>query len=157
MAAVRATTKALTKFIISTRNAPSAVGAYNQAVLIGPTLYIAGQIGLVPSTMELAGRQGPSDKGDVKIETKQLLTNMGEILKVVGGSYDNVVKTTIMLANINDSADVNEIYKQFFTSNYPARAGYQVSALPKGALVEIDAIAVIGEISETKIITETDT
>ena len=135
--------------IISTDKAPGAIGPYNQAVLVDRTLYISGQIGFEPSTMEIVGRENGS-RGDVQVEAKQALTNMGEILKSAGSTYNNVVKTTVLLADINDFAAVNEIYKTFFTSNYPARAAYQVAALPKGALVEIEAVAVVGTIKDTK-------
>ena len=97
--------------------------------------------------MEIIGRQN-GGKGDVQAEAKQALTNMGEILKAVGASYNNVVKTTVLLADINDFVAVNEVYKTFFTSKYPARAAYQVAALPKGALVEIEAVAVVGPIKD---------
>lgn len=135
--------------IISTDKAPGAIGPYNQAVLVDRTLYISGQIGFEPSTMEIVGRKNGS-KGDVQEEAKQALKNMGEILKSAGSTYNNVVKTTVLLADINDFAAVNEIYKTFFTSNYPARAAYQVAALPKGALVEIEAVAVVGTIKDTE-------
>ena len=105
-------------------------------------MYISGQIGFDPSTMQIVG------KGNVQAEAKQALINMGEILKAAGASYKNVVKTTVLLANINDFVAVNEVYKTFFTSNYPARAAYQVAALPKGALVEIEAVAVVGPIKD---------
>jgi len=134
--------------IVSTDKAPGAIGPYNQAVLVDRTLYISGQIGFEPSTMEIVGRENGS-KGHVQMEAKQALQNMGEILKAVGASYNNVVKTTVLLADINDFVAVNEVYKTFFTSNYPARAAYQVAALPKGALVEIEAVAVVGAIKDT--------
>ena len=137
----------LQRVIVSTNKAPGAIGPYNQAVLVDRTLYISGQIGFEPATMEIVGRQGGS-KGNVQAEAKQALTNMGEILKAVGATYNNVVKTTVLLADINDFVAVNDIYKTFFTSNYPARAAYQVGALPKGALVEIEAVAVVGPIKD---------
>ena len=133
--------------IISTGRAPGAIGPYNQAVLVDRTLYISGQIGFEPSTMEIVGRKNGSS-GNVQEEAKQALKNMGEILKAAGATYNNVVKTTVLLADINDFVAVNDIYKTFFTSNYPARAAYQVAALPKGALVEIEAVAVVGNIKD---------
>ena len=133
--------------IVSTDKAPGAIGPYNQAVLVDQTLYISGQIGFEPSTMEIVGREN-GVKGHVQKEANQALKNMGEILKAVGASYNNVVKTTVLLADINDFVAVNEVYKTFFTSNYPARAAYQVGALPKGALVEIEAVAVVGKIKD---------
>jgi len=87
--------------------------------------------------------------GGVESETKQALTNMGHILQAANCSFNNVVKTTVLLADINDFTKVNEIYKEFFTSNYPARAAYQAAALPRGARVEIEAVAVVGDIKTT--------
>ena len=85
---------------------------------------------------------------DVRAEAQQALTNMGEILKAAGGSFNNVVKSTVLLNDINDFAVVNEVYASFFTQNFPARAAYQAANLPKGALVEIEAIAVIADIKD---------
>ena len=135
------------RIIVSTDKAPGAIGPYNQAVLVDRTLYISGQIGFEPSTMEIVGRKS-GGRGSVEEEAMQALKNMGEILKAVGCSYSNVVKTTVLLADINDFVAVNNVYKTFFTTNYPARAAYQVAALPKGALVEIEAIAVTGPIKD---------
>ena len=132
----------LKRVIISTSKAPGAIGPYNQAVLVDRTLYISGQIGFDPPTMQIVGN------GNVQAEAKQALKNMGEILKAAGASYNNVVKTTVLLADINDFVAVNEVYKTFFTSNFPARAAYQVAALPKGALVEIEAVAVVGPMKD---------
>merc|ERR1712042_119526 len=129
----------LRRVIIATKKAPDAIGPYNQAVQVGNTLYISGQIGFVPETMEVI-------KGGVVVETKQALTNMGHILEAANCSFNNVVKTTVLLADINDFKDVNEVYTKFFTNNYPARAAYQVAALPRGARVEIEAVAVVGDI-----------
>merc|ERR1712073_81670 len=129
----------LRRVIIATKKAPDAIGPYNQAVQVSNTLYISGQIGFVPDTMEVI-------KGGVVAETKQALTNMGFILEAANCSFDNVVKTTVLLADINDFAAVNEVYKTFFRSNYPARAAYQVAALPRGARVEIEAVAVAGDL-----------
>ena len=97
--------------------------------------------------MEVVRRQNGS-KGDVEMETKQVLENMGNILSASGASYNNVVKTTVMLADINDLSAVNEAYKTYFISNSPARAVFQVAGLPKGALVKIEAIAVVGTIKD---------
>jgi len=131
----------LRRVIIATKKAPDAIGPYNQAVQVGNTLYISGQIGFVPETMEVI-------KGGVVVETKQALTNMGHILEAANCSFNNVVKTTVLLADINDFKDVNEVYTKFFTNNYPARAAYQVAALPRGARVEIEAVAVVGNITD---------
>ncbi|XP_036597931.1 2-iminobutanoate/2-iminopropanoate deaminase [Trichosurus vulpecula] len=126
---------ALIKKVISTSRAPSAIGAYSQAILVDKTMYISGQIGMEPSSGQLVS-------GGVVAEANQALINMGEILKAAGCDYTNVVKATVLLADINDFNAVNEVYKQYFKSNFPARAAYQVAALPKGARVEIEAIAV---------------
>ncbi|VDM82079.1 unnamed protein product [Strongylus vulgaris] len=111
-----------------------------QAVRVDNTIYVSGSLGLDPKSGEL--------KEGVKEQAHQSLKNIGEILKAAGVGYGNVVKTTVLLANINDFATVNDIYKEYFTSKYPARAAYQVAALPKNALVEIEAIAVAGEIKD---------
>lgn len=126
----------IVKTVISTAKAPAAIGPYSQAVRAGPTLYISGQLGLVPETMEIIS-------GGVVPEAKQALQNMGEILKEAGASYSDVVKTTVLLADMNDFAAVNKVYSEFFSSSVPARAAYQVAALPKGGRVEIEAIALI--------------
>ncbi|KAM7175248.1 2-iminobutanoate/2-iminopropanoate deaminase [Macrochelys suwanniensis] len=131
----------LIKRIISTPRAPVAMGPYSQAVLIDRTMYIAGQLGMDPSSGQLV-------PGGTKEETKQALKNIGEILKAAGCDYCNVVKTTVLMADMKDFSDINEIYKQFFRSNFPARAAYQVAALPKDARVEIEAVAIQGPIQE---------
>ncbi|XP_030340161.1 2-iminobutanoate/2-iminopropanoate deaminase isoform X2 [Strigops habroptila] len=115
--------------------------AFCQAVLVDRTMYISGQIGIEPSTRQLVS-------GGVKEEAKQALKNIGEILKAAGCDYSNVVKTTVLMADMKDFNDINDIYKQFFKTNFPARAAYQVAALPKGAQVEIEAIAVQGPLQD---------
>merc|ERR1712098_187778 len=134
---------AVRRVVINTPKAPAAIGAYSQAVLVDKTMYISGQIGFDPKTMNIVG-----GGKDVRAEAQQALTNMGEILKAAGGSFNNVVKSTVLLNDINDFAVVNEVYASFFTQNFPARAAYQAANLPKGALVEIEAIAVIGDIQD---------
>lgn len=124
--------------IVSTAAAPSAIGPYNQSVISGDTMYISGQLGMDPKTMELVGT-------DVESQTKQALTNMGEILKAAGLTFGHVVKTTVLLKDINDFVKVNDIYKTFFTTQFPARAAYQVAALPKGGAVEIEAVALVAK------------
>ncbi|XP_061229231.1 2-iminobutanoate/2-iminopropanoate deaminase [Neopsephotus bourkii] len=131
----------IVKKIISTAKAPAALGPYSQAVLVDRTMYIAGQIGIEPSTGQLVS-------GGAKEEAKQALKNMGEILKAAGCDYSNVVKTTVLMADMKDFNDINDIYKQFFKTNFPARAAYQVAALPKGARVEIEAVAVQGPLQD---------
>jgi len=129
--------------IISTKKAPAAVGPYSQAVQVNETLYISGQIGFIPETMKIVD-------GGAASETDQALKNMGQILEAAGSSYKNVVKTTVLLKDINDYAAVNEVYSKYFSDARPARAAYQVAALPKDANVEIEAIAVIGEVTDLK-------
>ncbi|XP_068591749.1 2-iminobutanoate/2-iminopropanoate deaminase-like isoform X2 [Cebidichthys violaceus] len=114
---------------------------WSQAVLVDRTMYISGQLGMNPASGQLV-------EGGVQAQTRQALVNMGEILKVAGCSYENVVKTTVLLADMNDFTSVNDVYKQFFSTNYPARAAYQVAALPRGGLVEIEAVAVLGPLTD---------
>ncbi|GAB1601019.1 2-iminobutanoate/2-iminopropanoate deaminase-like [Argonauta hians] len=125
------------KRIINTSKAPKAIGAYSQAVVVDRTMYISGQLGLNPTSMEF-----PSNSAAEQAD--QALKNMTEILKEAGASLENVVKTTVLLADINDFQAVNEVYAKYFGGpNYPARAAYQVGNLPKLARVEIEAIAVL--------------
>jgi 2-iminobutanoate/2-iminopropanoate deaminase len=133
----------ITREVIATKNAPGAVGAYSQAVRIGDTLYVSGSLGLDPNTGNFV-----SEKVDE--QTHQSLKNIGEILKAAGTGFSNVVKTTILLADINDFSTINDIYAQYFKKPYPARAAYQVAALPKAARVEIEAIAHVGEVTDEK-------
>ncbi|KAK7490362.1 hypothetical protein BaRGS_00018341 [Batillaria attramentaria] len=130
----------IVKKIISSAAAPKAVGPYSQAVVAGNTMYLSGMIGFIPSSMEIV-------QGGAAAETEQALKNMGEVLKEAGATYDNVVKTTVLLADIADYGAVNEIYAKYFSENKPARAAYQVAALPKGARVEIEAVAILGNLT----------
>merc|ERR1712098_874655 len=107
------------------------------------TLYVSGQIGFDPTSMLIV-------QGGVEAEARQALTNMGHILEAANCTFNNVVKTTVLLADMNDFNKVNDVYKTFFTDNYPARAAYQVAALPRGALVEIEAVAMVGQINDIK-------
>uniref|UniRef100_A0A915C611 Uncharacterized protein n=1 Tax=Parascaris univalens TaxID=6257 RepID=A0A915C611_PARUN len=127
--------------IISTPKAPAALGPYSQGVLVDKTLYISGSLGLVPETGKFLG-------DGIKEQTEQSLKNIGAILEAAGSSYDNVVKTTVLLADMNDFNTVNEVYKTFFTKHFPARCAYQVAALPKNARVEIEAVAIVGEVTD---------
>ncbi|XP_016296159.1 ribonuclease UK114-like isoform X1 [Sinocyclocheilus anshuiensis] len=131
---------AVIRKIIHTAAAPAAIGPYSQAVLVDRTMYISGQIGMDVSGQLVAG--------GVQAQAKQALLNMGEILKAAECGYENVVKTTVLLTDINDFNNVNDVYKQFFKSSFPARAAYQVAALPRGGLVEIEAVAVLGPITD---------
>ncbi|XP_047460319.1 2-iminobutanoate/2-iminopropanoate deaminase isoform X2 [Mugil cephalus] len=133
---------ALGRRIVNTTAAPAAIGPYSQAVVVDRTMYISGQLGLDVASGKLVD-------GGVQAQAKQALINMGEILKSAGCDYSNVVKTTVLLADINDFNSVNEVYKTFFSKNFPARAAYQVAALPRGGLVEIEAVAVLGPLSDS--------
>jgi 2-iminobutanoate/2-iminopropanoate deaminase len=128
----------LKREIVSTTEAPAAVGPYSQAVRVGNLIYTAGQIPLVPGTGKLV-------EGDIQVQTRQVMQNLSHILSAVGSSLAQVVKTTIFLADMADFAAVNEVYASFYKSNYPARSTVQVSALPLGARIEIEVVAVIGE------------
>ncbi|XP_052775005.1 2-iminobutanoate/2-iminopropanoate deaminase-like [Mya arenaria] len=132
---------AVIRKIISTTKAPGAVGPYSQAVLADRTLYISGQIGLDVTT-------GSIVSGGVVAEAEQALKNMGIILEEAGSSYDKVVKTTVLLDDMSNYGAVNEVYVKFFKSKLPARAAYAAAALPKGAKVEIEAIAIAGEVKD---------
>lgn len=125
------------KDIIKTEHAPAAIGPYSQAVRAGNFLFISGQIGINPSTGELV-------KGGVEEEVKRIMENIKAILHSVSATFDNVVKTTIFLKDINDFSRVNEIYGKYFPSDPPARSTVGVSQLPRGASVEIEVIAWIG-------------
>ena len=123
------------KKVISTENAPQAVGPYSQAVWANDLLFISGQIPVNPQT-------GKFVSDDVKEQTKQVFKNIGAILQEAGLGYENIVKATVFLADMNDFAAMNEVYASFFTKDFPARAAFQVVKLPLGAKVEIEAIAV---------------
>jgi len=123
------------KKVISTENAPQAVGPYSQAVWANDLLFISGQIPVNPQT-------GKFVSDDVKEQTKQVFKNIGAILQKAGLGYENIVKATVFLADMNDFAAMNEVYASFFSKDFPARAAFQVVKLPLGAKVEIEAIAV---------------
>lgn len=120
---------------ISTSNAPAAIGPYSQAIVAGNTVYVSGQLPIDPATGEFA-------QGGIKALATQSLTNIKNILATEGMSMSDVVKVTVLLRNISDFAAVNEVYAQFFSAPYPARSAFAVAALPKGADIEIEAIAV---------------
>lgn len=119
---------------ISTKKAPSAIGPYSQAIEAGNLVYTSGQLPIDPST-------GVFAEGGVKEQTRQSLTNVKAILEEVGLSMKNVVKTTVFLADMNDFADMNGVYSEFFAEPFPARSAVAVKTLPKGALVEIEVVA----------------
>lgn len=121
---------------IHTDNAPAAIGPYSQAITDGHTVYVSGQIPINPATGEFAG-------ATIEEQAKQSLTNISNILKAAGTDMSHVVKTTVLLKNIQDFAAMNEVYATFFTAPYPARSAFQAADIPKGALVEIEAIAIL--------------
>jgi 2-iminobutanoate/2-iminopropanoate deaminase len=123
------------KKIISTTDAPAAIGPYSQAVEAGNTLYISGQIPIDPATGKLV-------EGDITVQTERVMKNIGAILSAAGYSFTDVVKSTCLLADIADFKSMNEVYGRYYTVQKPARAAFAVKALPMGALVEIDTIAV---------------
>ena len=119
---------------VQTDKAPSAIGPYSQAVIINGMVYTSGQIALTP--------EGEFLNLDIEVQTRQVLTNLSEVLKSAGSSLDKVVKTTIFLQNMSDFESVNKIYAHFFKEHKPARSTVAVQKLPKNALVEIEAIAI---------------
>lgn len=120
---------------IATKDAPAAIGPYSQAVRAGELVFLSGQIPLDPATGQLV-------EGDIVAQTKRVMENLRAVLTAAGCSFGDVVRTTIYLADLGHFAKVNETYGACFEPPYPARATVQVSALPKGAQVEIDAVAV---------------
>lgn len=122
------------KKVIATQNAPKAVGPYSQAIEADGTLYVSGQIPVNPAD--------GSVPESIEDQSRQALKNVGAILAEAGMTYDNVVKTTVLLADIADFAAMNAVYAKFFTGDKPARACFQVAALPMGVKVEIEAVAV---------------
>lgn len=123
------------KKIINTKNAPAPIGPYNQAIIVDNTIYISGQVCIDPATGNLKNK-------DLNEETHQVMQNLKSILQEAGMSFNNVVKTTIFLTDMNRFSEVNEIYGKYFDGDFPARETVQVSALPKFVNVEISMIAV---------------
>ena len=123
------------KEIISTDKAPDAIGPYSQAVKTGDMVFCSGQIPIDPATGEFVS-------GDVAEQTRQVLKNLSAVLEAAGTDLNNVVKTTVFLADMNDFTAMNEVYAEFFSENKPARATVQAARLPRDARVEIDCIAV---------------
>lgn len=122
---------------INTQEAPAAIGPYSQAVVVGDFLFISGQLPIDPATGAFAAE-------DVVGQAKQSLTNVSKILEAAGSSLDKVVKTTVFIQHMDDFAKMNEVYAQFFTGDVlPARSAVEAAKLPKGALVEIEAIAAL--------------
>ena len=128
------------KTIISTAKAPKAIGTYSQAVRSGDTVYLSGQIPLVPESMEIAG-------GDTRAQIIRVFDNLTAVAEAAGGSLADVVKLNVFLTDLSNFPLVNEIMAQYFREPYPARAAVGVAALPRGAGVEMDAVMVIGRSS----------
>lgn len=122
------------KRIIQTSNAPAAIGPYSQAVEVGGTLYVSGQIPLDPATMKVVD-------GGIQEQTHQVLKNIGAILNEAGYDYKDVVKSTCLLSSMADFKAVNEVYATYYAENPPARAAYAVKELPLGVLIEIETVA----------------
>ena len=124
------------KEIISTENAPGAIGPYSQAVKVGGMVFCSGQIPIDVATGEFVSN-------DIAEQTHQVLKNLSAVLEAAGGGLNNVVKTTVFLADMNDFTAMNEVYAEYFSDNKPARATVQAARLPRDARVEIDCIAVV--------------
>ena len=122
------------KTVISTTNAPAAIGPYSQAIRVGNIIFTSGQIPIDPAT-------GSFVEGGIKEQTRQSLLNVKAILNEAGTTMDHGIKTTVFMADMNDFAEMNSVYSEFFNTPYPARSAVAVKTLPKGALVEIEVIA----------------
>ena len=131
------------KEIIRTDKAPQAIGPYSQAVKVGNTVYLAGQIPLIPETMAL-------EQGDMGAQIRRVFENLGAVAKTAGGSLQDVVKLNVYLTDLAHFPLVNEVMAQYFREPYPARAAVGVAALPKGAAVEMDAIMELNKSSRRK-------
>ncbi|MGB8983446.1 MAG: RidA family protein [Anaerolineales bacterium] len=124
------------KKIVSTEKAPKAIGPYSQAILAENLMFTSGQLGLDPATMELV-------EGGIEAQTRQVLTNLRHVLETADSGLNFVIKTTVFLQDMREFAKMNAVYAEFFPENPPARSTVQVAALPKGALVEIECIALL--------------
>lgn len=124
------------KKVITSDTAPKAIGPYSMAVSTGCLVYTSGQLGLNPATGTLV-------EGGVQAQTRQALEHVKSVLEAAGTTLENVVKTTVFLQDLNDFAQMNAVYAEYFTSDQPARSAFQVAALPKGAAVEIEAVATV--------------
>ena len=124
------------KTIISTPTAPAAIGPYSQAVLVNGMLFTSGVIPIDPETNTLV-------EGDVTVQARQAIGNLKNLIEASGSSMDKVVKTTVFIKDMNDFGKINDIYKDFFTSDFPARSCVEVARLPKDVLIEIEAIATV--------------
>lgn len=126
------------KEIIRSEHAPQPIGPYSAAVRYGNIVYTAGQIGIDPQTGEIV-------PGGIETETRQVLTNLQNLLAAAGTSLEQVVKTTVFMRDLSEFNQMNQVYAEFFKNDFPARSTVQVSALPKGAAVEIEAVAMIDQ------------
>lgn len=122
------------KEVITSQNAPKAIGPYSVGIKSGQFVFASGQLGINPKTGEIV-------QGGIQAETRQALKNLGAVLAEAGLSMENIVKTTVFLNDIKNFTQMNEVYAEFFSGDYPARSAVQAAALPKGGLVEIEAIA----------------
>ena len=125
------------KTVISTPNAPAAIGTYSQAVKVGDTVYLSGQIPLVPATMEMV-------EGDIRAQITQVFENLKAVCEAAGGSLNDIVKLNIFLTDLGNFATVNDIMASYFQQPYPARAAIGIASLPRGAQVEMDGVMVLG-------------
>ena len=128
----------MAKKAIHTRDAPEAIGTYSQAIKVGETVFISGQIPLEPGTMNIVDE-------DIRAQTHRVFNNLAAVVREGGGNLDDVVKLTVFLTDLNHFAVVNEVMAEHFNPPYPARAAVGVAALPKGVPIEIDAIAHLGD------------
>ena len=124
------------KKVINTKHAPAAIGPYSQAIQVGNLIYTSGQLPIDPAT-------GAFPEGGIKEQTRQSLLNVQAILNEAGADMSHVVKTTVFMADMNDFADMNAVYAEFFAEPYPARSAVAVKTLPKNALVEIEVVAAV--------------
>jgi 2-iminobutanoate/2-iminopropanoate deaminase len=123
------------KRIINTPKAPAAIGPYSQAVEVGGMLFVSGQIPINPANSQV-------NTGNITAQTEQVFRNLKAILEEAGYDFEDVVKTTVLLADMNDFAEMNEVYGKYFTKNMPARAAFQAACLPRNVKVEIELIAI---------------
>jgi 2-iminobutanoate/2-iminopropanoate deaminase len=126
----------MNKEVISTANAPKAIGPYEQAIKVGEFVYISGQIPLDPNTGKLV-------EGEIAVQTRRVMENLKAVVEAAGSSFERVVKTTVFLKNIADFAAMNEVYAEYLGAAKPARSTVAVAELPRGALVEIDLVALV--------------
>lgn len=127
----------MSKKVVFTEKAPKAIGPYSQAIKSGNMLFISGQVPVNPTTGELTG--------DIRVQTRQVLENIKSILTAAGASPVDIAKTTVFLKNLDDFAAMNEVYREYFPNDAPARSTIEVSRIPRGSLVEIEATAVVAE------------